>query len=713
MLDILNNLAKATNIPANDYASEAKASFYSSLLKNAKSSQDSINTTLFLGRTYMELGREENSIRIFEKLVNEPIIANNSYWNIPLKKELAISWLRTGERINCISNHGAESCIFPIQGNGLHKDKTGSARAIELYKDLLEKDPQDLESRWLLNIAYMTTNGYPEKVPEKHLIKGLGSDTSSLIKPFTDVSIVTGLNTNNMAGGGIIEDFNNDGYMDIVTSGWGLKEGMHFCKNNASGTFSDLSEASGLKELKGGLNIMQTDYNNDGFKDIFVLRGAWKGEFGREPNSLLKNNGDGTFTDVTIKSGLFSQFPTQTATWADFNNDGWLDVFIGNETDNKSVYAPCELFISQKDGTFKNMSREAGTNIAAFVKGVSSGDFNNDGLMDIFLSTMNGYQVLLKNQGEINGVLKFKNISAEAGFGKSGIRTFGTWFWDYNNDGFLDILVNGYHFSKTLGCYSAMEALGQLPDETSGQTLLYRNRGNGTFEEISRTVGLNKIAFSMGCNFGDIDNDGYSDIYLGTGNPYYTSLVPNKMFKNVGGKKFIDVTSSARVGSLQKGHAVSFGDLDNDGDLDIHIEMGGAFEGDAYQNSLFINPGQNDNNWINLSLEGTTSNRAAIGAKLKVTFRENGLERSVYRVVNSGGSFGASPLGQHIGIGKAKLIETIEIQWPGSKTFQVIKSVHPNQVIEIKEGVAQYKTRKKQKLNFTDTNRLSIGCAPY
>ena len=164
------------------------------------------------------------------------------------------------------------------------------------------------------------------------LLKVEPNDTLHSVKPFTDVAANIGLNINNQAGASIVDDFNNDGYDDIITSSWSLKEPMHYCRNNGNGTFTDISDSSGLGYLTGGLNMMQTDYNNDGFKDIFVLRGAWKESFGKEPNSLLRNNGDGTFTDVTKASGLFSIHPTQAATWADFNNDGWLDVFIGNES---------------------------------------------------------------------------------------------------------------------------------------------------------------------------------------------------------------------------------------------------------------------------------------------------------------------------------------------------------------------------------------------
>jgi hypothetical protein len=189
----------------------------------------------------------------------------------------------------------------------------------------------------------------------------------------------------------------------------------------------------------------------------------------------------------------------------------------------------------------------------------------------------------------------------------------------------------------------------------------------------------------MGSNFGDIDNDGYLDMYLGTGNPDYKSLVPNRLFRNMGNGKFADVTVSGRVGNLQKGHGVAINDLDNDGDSDIFIEVGGAYIGDSYNNSLYLNPGQNNNRWINIQLEGTQPIVRRL-VRTKVTFREKGIKRVVYRDVNSGGSFGASALRREIGIGQSDLIDELEITWAQTGKKQVFKNLKPNQFIKIKEG---------------------------
>ena len=708
MAELLSTIAKSEYTTKNSFCSEAKLEYSDSVIKSSKDFFQVTSAVYNRGTTYLELGQEQESVNVLEDVLGK-IPPTNASARTRVLRDLAIAYLRLGERNNCVLNHSGDACVFPIAGDGIHHDKTGSAKAIEIYQQLLRQDSGDLESRWLLNLAYMTVGGYPQDVPKKLLLKGLDEDNSAYkVKPFTDVAMNIGLNTNNMAGGNIVDDFNNDGYFDIITSSWGLNEGMHYCKNNQDGSFTDVSLSSGLQRFGGGLNMMQTDYNNDGLKDIFVLRGAWKGEFGKEPNSLLRNNGDGTFTDVTIQSGLLSFHPTQTATWADFNNDGWLDVFIGNESNTFSN--PSELYINSGKGTFTNIAEKAGCDITLFVKGVTSGDYDNDGYTDIFVSTLHGGKVLFRNESA-GGTVHFKDVTKQAGLMNNDIRTFPTWFWDYDNDGWLDILVCDYEIQNSLAVYAAREALN-LPIGNAGKVFLYKNNHNGTFTDVSVEAGLTKIAFAMGANFGDIDNDGYLDIYLGTGNPNYQSLVPNKMFKNIDGKKFADVTTSSRTGNLQKGHGVSFADLDNDGDQDIYVEMGGAYKGDAYQNSLYINPGQNNNNWIDLLLEGTKSNRAAIGTKIKVSFTDNGIHRSVYRDVNSGGSFGSNPLQQHIGIGQAVLIESIEIKWPGSGTVQVFKNIQPGGVVKIKEGSNTVTKVSLIKSDFTEDISGTISCAP-
>jgi hypothetical protein len=663
----------------NLFASQAKLVYMDSVINDTRTSSNELmyyqhQKALAL----LELGNEDDAISILESMVTD-----ESNAHVLVLRDLAIAYLRQGERNNCITSHAAESCILPIRGMAIHRDTTGAAKALRIYEELLSRNPNDLESRWLLNVAYMTLGKYPFGVSDKYLIPGMNGDTSVQVNAFTDIAADLALDVTSMGGGSITEDFDNDGYLDIVISGFSITEQINYFRNNGDGTFTNNTIPSGLSGITGGLNLMQADYDNDGFKDILVLRGGWQGSFGKEPNSLLKNNGDGTFTDVTIESGLLSFHPTQTATWNDFNNDGWLDVFIGNESTDLFSPHPCELYINNQDGTFEEIAARSGCNIIGFVKGVTSGDYDHDNFMDIFVSTMNGKRILLKNMGEPG--VSFRDVTNEAGLDGEDGNSFPTWFWDYNNDGWLDIFACDYSFRSSLASYAAAEKLGMVSGNPE-KMLLYHNNKNGTFTNVADEVGLNKVTYAMGSNFGDIDNDGFLDIYLGTGNPSYQSVLPNKMYKNIGGKRFADVTTSARTGHLQKGHGTSFADMDNDGDQDIYIEMGGAYPGDAYQNAFFLNPGQGSNNWTNLQLEGTIANRDAIGSTLKLYVTDNGSSRIIYRDVNSGGSFGCSPLRREIGLGKATVIDKLEIYWHGSNKTETFKNLPVNKFLYIKEG---------------------------
>src|SRR5262249_10387275 len=199
---------------------------------------------------------------------------------------------------------------------------------------------------------------------------------------------------------------------------------------------------------------------------------------------------------------------------------------------------------------------------------------------------------------------------------------------------------------------------------------------------------------SMGANFGDFDNDGWLDMYFATGGLNYAFLVPNRMIRNVEGKRFADISSSSRTRHPPKGHSVACGDFDRDGDLDIFIEMGGGINGDKYHNLLFENPGQG-NHALNVKLSGKKSNRAAIGARIKVvTAGEKPM--AIHRVVTSGSSFGGNPLEQHFGLGRAETVATLEIHWPTSGTTQVFHDIPPDHIIEVTEFAASYRSLERK-----------------
>jgi tetratricopeptide (TPR) repeat protein len=588
-----------------------------------------------------------------------------------LEEVLAIAYLHKAEMENDVYTKPGVRCLFP-PAPGVRYAKTESVdKSIQYALKYLARRPDVLDMKWLLNLDYMGLGQYPDGVPKKDLISRTAFDSPENLGRFVDVAAEAGISTFSDAGGLAVDDFENDGLLDIVTSDSDECAPMHFFHNNGDGTFADHTEKSRLQNQLGGLNIIQADYNNDGCVDLLVLRGAW--EFPQR-KSLLRNNCDGTFTDVTVQAGLAEPTSTQTAVWADIDNDGYLDLFVGNEN------GPSQLFRNKGDGTFEDISHAAGVDRIAFTKGVVAADFDDDGYVDFYVSNLNGNNFLYHNNHDGT----FTDVAAEAGVQKPW-QSFATWFFDYDNDGRPDLFVTSYYISteETLRSY-----LGLSPN---AETLkLYRNMGDGTFRDVTAETHLDRVFMPMGANFGDIDNDGFLDIYLGTGNPTYGSLVPNVLLHNKDGKFFTDVTESSGTGELHKGHGVAFADMGNNGHEDLLEEVGGAVPGDRHAFRLFKNP-RGDNDWITVHLVGVKSNRSAIGARIKVTVQDGDqAPRTIYRTVGSGGSFGASPLQQHIGLGKSARILDLEVWWPASQTRQNFAGVNKNQFIEIKESEKSY-----------------------
>ncbi|MCC6235401.1 MAG: VCBS repeat-containing protein, partial [Verrucomicrobiales bacterium] len=489
-----------------------------------------------------------------EALVLSPGSRATPATRINVRLNRAVTALREGEVLNCLSNHNADSCLLPIAGGGIHVWKEPSRQASGILQEMLVANPGDLAARWLLNLAAMTLGDYPQGVPARWLIPESAFASEIAFPRFREIAPAVGLGVEDISGGSAIEDFDGDELLDVAVTSIGLSDPMHLFRNLGNGQFAERTRDAGLGGMTGGLNLVQADYDNDGDVDLLVLRGAWMGEHGRHPNSLLRNRGDGTFDDVTEAAGLLSFHPTQTAVWFDFDGDGWLDLFIGNESQVGRSRHPNELYWNQGDGTFREMAAKAGVSGMGFVKGVASGDFNNDGRPDLYLSILGGRNRLYRNDGPkgAGGVAEgwvFTEVAEAAGVAEP-LWSFPCWFFDYDNDGWEDLWVSGYRISS-VGDVAA-DVLG-LPHD-GVRMRLYRNQGNGTFRDVSTETRLNRLVHTMGCNFGDLDNDGWLDFYAGTGDPDLITLMPNRMFRNGEGRVFQDVTTAGGFGHLQKGH---------------------------------------------------------------------------------------------------------------------------------------------------------------
>ena len=664
------------------------------------------------GRVHAHLGDERQAIKYFSqarqslaklKMQLHPVWANRTRFR------LGLAYLRMGETQNCCLGPNAEACILPIQGGGVHRRPEGSTEAIRYFTEVLENSTKNsmlhLKAKWLLNIAHMTLGRYPEGVPAAFLIPPEVFASEQEFPKFVNIAPRLKFDTFNLCGGAIVDNFNKDDYLDILTSTWDPTGQTRLFINNQDGTFSDRTDSANLIGLYGGLNLVQADYNNDGNLDVFVMRGAWRGRAGRTPNSLLCNNGDGTFTDVTFDARLGDvHYPTSSASWADYDNDGDLDLYVGNEQpDSRSqdqFDVPCQLFRNNGDGTFTDIAARAGVKNNGFTKGVIWGDYNADRWSDLYVSNLGAANRLYRNNGDGT----FTDVAAQLGVTRPEF-SFPVWFWDFDNDGNLDLYVSSFNGVTDVIAYVTASYLG-LPIKPEILSCLYRGDGQGGFKEVAQQYNLTRATVAMGANFGDLDNDGYLDFYLGTGYPDYEALMPNVMYRNCAGKRFADVTTAGGFGHLQKGHGIAFVDLDQDGDQDVYEQMGGAYPGDKFHDSLYENPGFG-NHWISIHLIGTSSNRSAIGVRIHVQVLENGRLRSIYKHVNSGGSFGANPLRQTIGLGKASKIERLEIYWPTTNLIQTFTDVTMNQLIQITESHEEYETLTVKHTPLYDKDRVN------
>ncbi len=525
--------------------------------------------------------------------------------------------------------------------------------AVDAYRDAVDALPPDsprrLVRRWNLRAAYLAAHGtYPGQLPAEYHLE-LNDDARESPVHFTDVAPAVGVDRVDRGRGNVWSDLDGDGSLDMFTVAIHARHSLF--RSDGRGGFADLTEAADLADLSGGWSATAADYDNDGDADLYVTRDAWEG---RAANSLYRNEhnaaGPLRFTDAGDAAGVSDPDDSFHATWADVDGDGWVDLYVADGITGTG--AANKLFINRGDGRFDECGRAMGAAVAGRTLGVAFGDYDADGDLDLYVVDVAGPNTLLRNDGGAG----FTDVTTEAGVERPIQASYVSFFTDYDVDGDLDLFVSTM-------CHYEHFVESQVTGQAGGpRAHLYRNEGHTRFTEVGNHVGLRRSFGSMGAGYGDIDYDGRVDLYLSNGGPEMSRLEPNTLYQNRE-EGFADITESAGVGNLGKGHGATFADFDDDGDLDLYAGIGGHHPGDVWANSLYRNDGHG-NHWIGLRLSGAAPNRGAIGAR--VVLRAG--DHTTATQVTSGDGFGSgNSLDVELGLGQRDRVDAVEVHWPSGQ----------------------------------------------
>ncbi|MXY26775.1 tetratricopeptide repeat protein [Candidatus Poribacteria bacterium] len=600
--------------------------------------------------------------------------------NLEAMLQLGLAEFRLGEADkaaerfeNIIENYRRHSGAYYYLGV-YHLRHGDSEKAVANFKESLRLKPRDPETLWNLWTAYNQLGGYPEDLPEEFKIVGGSSDSRLLTdsrqptaeRQFTDIAPDLKMDKVDGGRGSAWGDYDNDGDLDIVAVGTYQPHVLY--RNNGDGTFTNVAEQAGVADPRGGWGSLFADYDNDGYPDLYITRGGWSGA---AENTLYHNNGDGTFTDVTHTAGVADPQSSFCAAWADYDNDGYIDLYIANGVIGDG--AANVLYRNNGDGTFTNTAEIVGVANTGNSLGTAWGDYDKDGYIDLHVVNYGQSNVLYRNNGDGT----FTDVTAAAGMSLAVTDAFVTFFLDVDNDADLDLFISN---SGSFQAFIAGQITGSATYDSDRQ-VLYRNNGDGTFTDVTKESGLYHAYGAMGANFGDINSDGYVDIYLATGAPQMGRLERDALFQNNGDGTFTDATVALGLGNIGKGHGVTFGDADADGDVDIYVPVGGAFIGDQWHNLFYQNAGTG-NNYLTLKLVGVKSNRDGIGAKVTLNLGDS----TIYREVSGGCGFGSTnSLSLEIGLGTHTKVDTLEIIWPSGQV-DTHRNLSVNQRLILTEG---------------------------
>ncbi len=497
----------------------------------------------------------------------------------------------------------------------------------------------------LTNVQSLQAGDYDVVVSDAGGSTNSRAATLQVDSTFTKITSSGIVTDKGLFGGSSWADYDNDTFLDLLVSNYG-GGGNFLYRNNRDGTFSRITVSPIATDPEHTVRSAWGDYDNDGFLDLVTLNGA--ANF-TESNALYHNNGNGTFsrTAATAVGELASaKGNCHGGAWGDFNNDGLLDLLVADWS-RKLV-----LYRNNPDGRFTKVVGDPLVNVGAQSVGCVWADFDNDGWSDVFVSGFSGANFLFRNDGRgaftrITGRLPASDAQPSDGLA----------WGDYDNDGFLDLFVT---------------------NPNSGGNRLYRNKGDGTFEKITSGAIVTDKAESLGCAWGDFDNDGFLDLFVING---LFGPQNNFLYRNNGDGTFTKITSGSLANDVGASSGIAWGDYDNDGFLDLFVANGVL--GPAQVNFLYRNNG-NGNNWLKVKCVGTVSNRAGLGAKVRLKAVIAGQSRWQMRQIDGGDGSSGGSLEADFGLGDATIIDTLRIEWP-SGIVQEFHGVAPKQFLTLTE----------------------------
>jgi hypothetical protein len=531
--------------------------------------------------------------------------------------------------------------------------------------------PDDIRYKWMLRTLTLHAGQSETTIPREFRLKVPPGAPSTF--QFRDVTDASGTGRLALGRGAAWGDFDNDGREDILVGA----ERAPFClfRNRGDGTFEEVANQLGLVDPVGlGCYASQfVDYDNDGFQDIFLTSNGWGGG-GRL--FLFHNDAGKRFTDVTESAGLAAPVNAFGSSWADYDNDGRVDLAVATGIIDPEAGDRIRLYHNEGNGTFREVGEQAGLTQKARWISLTWGDYDGDGRQDLLATSFDAGPFLFRNLGDG----RFEDVSVKAGI-RTQASAYTPEFFDYDNDGKLDFFVSTYP-GGDLKVQDMIQAnLSPAAVPPSQRQLLFHNNGDGTFRNVTEEAGITRWYGGMSSQTGDFDNDGFDEITIGTGNPELDWVEPKPLFHNDGKGHFTDIAASAGLVHFGMLHGTALADYDQSGNLSLFGSFGGFYWGTRETSRLYRNLGSGKLS-LEIRLIGTRSNRDAIGAKISALVGN----RQVFKWVCGGNGFGCNNSRiVHLGLGDATRVVRLQIDWP-SGLRQSFENIPAGQRIEITEG---------------------------